>query len=99
LADTERRVAEEIAQRGHYRLDDRQPLLAKLLEAGIGALRDRRTGEVVRRVAMRRVNTHSGGHGSLFGGTQGREFLLPDGAVFLWIIDAITLQAALSNGA
>ncbi len=89
LADTERRVADEIAHRGHYRLDHRQPLLTKLLEAGLGTLRDRRTGEGVPTVTMRPVNTHSGGHGPFSCGTLGREFLLPDGAVFLSVIDAI----------
>ena len=93
LDELEGDVTQEIAETGHYRLDRgrRSPttsggephILADLLERGLGTLLDRRTNRLVTQITVRHIGEHCGplcGHG-------GREFLFPDGTVFLSVVD------------
>ncbi|HYL55636.1 MAG TPA: hypothetical protein VEU73_08690 [Gemmatimonadales bacterium] len=92
LDELEGDVTQEIAATGHYRLDrglrspttsDREPhILANLLERGLGTLLDRRTNRLVTQITVRHIGEHCGPRCE-----HGREFLLPDGTVFLSVVD------------
>ena len=87
LDELEGDVTQEIAETGHYRLDSREEhILADLLERGLGTLLDRRTSRLVTQITVRHIGEYCGplcGHG-------GREFLFPDGTVFLLVVDWVS---------
>jgi hypothetical protein len=87
LDELEGDLTQEIAETGHYRLDSREEhILADLLERGLGTLLDRRTSRLVTQITVRHIGEYCGplcGHG-------GREFLFPDGTVFLLVVDWVS---------